>query len=762
MRRPFPLICLVLGCLLARAEKPNVIFILTDDQGYGDISAHGNPILKTPKLDSLHAESIRFTDFHVAPMCTPTRGELMTGIDAFRNGATAVCQGRSMPRRELKMMPQYFKDNGYATGHFGKWHLGDSYPYRPHDRGFDISIHNKAWGIGSLSEHWENNAFDDQYWHNNEIKRYEGYNTDVFFGEAIKWIEKQKGPFFAFIPTTAAHSPFVVPEKYSAPYRDKVGRVEASFFGMIANIDENIAKLDAFLEKKGLKENTILIFMTDNGTVRGDKIFNAGMRGKKTSAYEGGHRVPCFLRWPAGGYNKGRDIHKLSHSTDILPTLFDLCGFQFGQSPDLDGTSLLPLLHGNNKALADRKLVIQYRHEYLKYRGAILWKKWRMVDGKELYNLGNDPGQKNNVYDQHPDIVKSMREHYERWHGKTEPVMEQPNYVSVGTPHEEITWLTSCNWTDSYADNWGNLRSQSEPGHWKLLPESSGKYLVSMYMFHPDANTPLNGTLRGVGPRPVKQAQMILGEKIFTKTTSDKDTHVDFEIELKQGQKVNLEGRFLDANGKILSGAFYTYLRRKGVGPDDLRKFVAVKGAPRKKAPAPAPRRNSVKAAGNEKIPADALLLADFEGNDWGDWKTTGKAFGTGPTATKNRVQGYRGKTVADTYLINESDGPTGTLTSPNFKIERQHINLLIGGGRHPGSTGARLIVDGKTVRSATGNSTKNEFNRKVLTWVSWNVGEWMGKEARIEIYDQKSGGWGHIVVDHIFQSKRTMARRKK
>lgn len=175
------LVALLTALAVNASERPNVIFILTDNQGYGDISAHGNPILRTPKLDSLHAESIRFTDFHVAPMCTPTWGELMTGIDAFRNGATAVCQGRSMPRRDLKMMPQYFKDNGYATGHFGKWHMGDSYPYRPHDRGFDISIHNKAWGIGSLAEHWENNAFDDQYWHNNEIKRYEGYNTDVFF-----------------------------------------------------------------------------------------------------------------------------------------------------------------------------------------------------------------------------------------------------------------------------------------------------------------------------------------------------------------------------------------------------------------------------------------------------------------------------------------------------------------------------------------------------------------------------------------------------
>ena len=276
------LLPLVLGStlLLRAAEKPNVVFILTDDQGYGDLAAHGNPILKTPKLDALHAESLRFTDFHVAPMCTPTRGELMTGISAFRNGATAVCEGRSLPRAELPMMAQFFKDSGYRTGHFGKWHLGDNHPFRPHDRGFDESVHNGAWGIKSLAEYWDNDAYDDIYWRNNHMEQFEGYNTDAFFREAMEWIDEVEGepstgsgqgkPFFAFIPTTAAHVPFIVPEKWSKPY-EHLGSPGKEFYGMVANIDHNIAKLDAYLEKKGLKENTILIFMTDNGTVMGGR-----------------------------------------------------------------------------------------------------------------------------------------------------------------------------------------------------------------------------------------------------------------------------------------------------------------------------------------------------------------------------------------------------------------------------------------------------------------------------------------------------------
>jgi len=545
---------------------------VTDDQGYGDLSVHGNPVLETPKLDALHAESVRFTDFHVAPMCTPTRGELMTGIDAFRNGATAVCEGRSLPRRELKMMPQYFKDSGYATGHFGKWHLGDNYPYRPQDRGFDDSIHNCAWGIGSLAEHWGNDAFDDQYWCNGEIKRYPGYNTDVFFGQAMNWIEKQERPFFLYLPTTAAHSPFVVPEKYARPYKGKVGPTEASFFGMIANIDENVAKLDRFLEQKGLRENTIFIFMSDNGTVKGQTVFNAGMRGKKTSAYDGGHRVPFFLRWPAGGYDRGRDVNALAHGTDLLPTVIDLCGLKNdnGKAP-FDGRSLRPLLEGKENALDDRKVVIQYRAHFSRWRGAVLWKKWRLVNGRELHDVATDPGQVKNLYEQRPEVVEAMRTHYEEWTRGTTPIMGKTNYVSVGTPHEETTWLSSCNWTGSYADNWGNLARQDVPGHWSLQVESEGVYRVSIYMFHPAANGLLNGSVtkpssggraRPIKARPVAQARLVVDGKAITVETAPKDTHVTFELSLKKGQRVKLEGQFLDRAGKILCGAFYTFVQK--------------------------------------------------------------------------------------------------------------------------------------------------------------------------------------------------------
>jgi len=559
----FTLALLAFSSSTVLAARPNVIIILTDDQGYGDLSCHGNPRLKTPTLDQLYAESVRFTDFHVAPMCSPTRGELQTGLDAFRNGASAVCEGRSMPRRELPTMGQIFKDNGYATAHFGKWHMGDSYPYRPQDRGYDMSVHNCAWGIRSLAEYWDNDAFDDHYWRNNKLEQFPGYNTDAFFNEAMKWMKGQKQPFFVYLATTAAHGPFYVKEEYAAPYED-LGQRVANFYGMIVNIDENVARLEEFLKENDLRDDTILIFITDNGTVAGEKVYNAGMRGKKTSYYDGGHRVPFFLRWPAGGYDQPRDVDTLAHSTDVLPTLIDLCDLKNKRDATFDGQSLVPVLGGDASGFADRMFVIQYLADFKKWSGAVLWNKWRLVHGDELYDIATDPGQKNNVYDQHDDVVKAMRDYYEAWCTRSEPIMGRPNYVGIGTEQEPVTWLSSCNWTGSYCDNWGNLAAKDRFGHWFVEAESPGRYEVTMYVYHPAANAPLNQPLNNVPARPITQAKLIVDGKETVVDTKPDDTHATFHVSFDKGQRSTLEGQFLDRNGKPLCGAFYTFVAREG------------------------------------------------------------------------------------------------------------------------------------------------------------------------------------------------------
>ena len=316
-------------------SQPNIVFVLTDDQGYGDLSCLGNPVLRTPCIDRLHDESVRFTDFHVAPMCTPTRGELLTGRDALYNGATFVCLGRTLLRSELPTMANIFAANGYHTGHFGKWHLGDNYPYRPQDRGFYETVYHPAWGITSPPDYFGNDYFDDHYRHQDEIKQYRGYCTDVWFEQAIAWMRRchqQGDSFFTYIATNAPHGPLWVPNQYRQPYLGEVTRNEASFFGMIASIDENMERLELFLKETGLSDNTILIFMTDNGTATGENVFNAGIRGRKTSLYDGGHteKNGAAVLWNTWRLVHGTELYDIStdmgQNRDVAASNSDVVG----------------------------------------------------------------------------------------------------------------------------------------------------------------------------------------------------------------------------------------------------------------------------------------------------------------------------------------------------------------------------------------------------------------------------------------------------
>jgi len=268
----------------AAAPKPNVVILLTDDQGYGDLSCHGNPVLKTPELDRLHRESVRFTDFHVAPMCTPTRSQLMSGRDALDNGAMNVSSGRSMLRRGIPTMADIFAGADYRTAIFGKWHLGDVYPYRPQDRGFQKAIWFPSSHIPSAPDYWNNDYFDPHFRiEDGTVRQFKGYCTDVLFREAMTWMRERAGarePFLVYLPLNAAHGPLWVPDQYREPYR-ALGHDLAGFYGMIANIDENVGRLEAMLRETGLRDNTILIFMTDNGGTAGVSTFNAGMKGGK-------------------------------------------------------------------------------------------------------------------------------------------------------------------------------------------------------------------------------------------------------------------------------------------------------------------------------------------------------------------------------------------------------------------------------------------------------------------------------------------------
>ena len=418
------LVCLLLfGKCFAQPknhDRPNVILILTDDQGIGDIGCHGNPWLKTPNLDRFYKQSVRMTDFHVSPVCTPTRGTIMTGRYPINNGAWATYKGRDALSSDAITMADIFKANGYTTGIFGKWHLGDNSPVRPTDKGFDLAVQHKAGGVGELSDYWGNTYFNDTYYENNQPQQFEGYCTDIWFSEAIKFIDKNKdNPFFVYLPINAPHGPLYVDKKYAEPYKQLVGKeiVSAEFYGMIANIDENFGKLEKYLKKSKLADNTILIFMTDNGThygynEDGSLGYNNGFQGRKSGCYEGSHRVPFFIRWKDGEISGGFDIDEETAHVDTLPSLASLCDLKIPKGKKLDGLDFSKLLTKQQTALKDRSIFVHFRQDWRPpsdvNQASFINGNWRLVNGKELYNIEKDRMQKNNVADQYTEVVSTI------------------------------------------------------------------------------------------------------------------------------------------------------------------------------------------------------------------------------------------------------------------------------------------------------------------------------------------------------------------
>jgi len=573
------------NALSAGPQKPNVIVFLTDDNGYGDLACHGHPFLKTPNFDKLHGQSVRLTDFHVAPMCTPTRGQLMTGMDALHNGAASVSAGRTFIRRGIPTMAEIFAAGGYRTALYGKWHLGDSYPNLPHQRGFHDAVHHKSWGITAMPETWENDNFDGRFFHNGDLRQFPGYCTEVFFDLGMQWMKKckeQNEPFFVYLPTNAAHAPHWVPAKYKEMYK---GKPQPAFFGMIANLDENLGRLDAFLREQGLFDNTILIYMNDNGGTAGVNTYNAGMRGRKQTYYEGGHRAACFVRWPNGGLRKPCDLDATTEVQDLLPTLIDLCGLQKPANGKFDGTSLAGYLKGSTDALPDRILVVQYGEQpngakLEKGQCAVMWNKWRLVGGKELYDLKTDPGQKTNVAAKHSDVVARLHGHYEKWWADIEPRLEDFEPISIGADQENPVKLCAADWAKIYCDNMNNLREGlNRNGPWHLLVEKDGVYEIELRRWPKEADAAINtgvpafhskdgaalpaGGLPAGKALPIAKARLVVGNIDERKPVPPGTKGVSFTVRLKAGTRTTLKTWFYDVADNELCGAYFAYVRRK-------------------------------------------------------------------------------------------------------------------------------------------------------------------------------------------------------
>lgn len=580
----------------APAAKPNVIVFIVDDQGYGDLSCHGNPVLRTPHLDRLHAESVRFTDFHSAPVCTPTRGQLLTGIDALRNGAWSWAFGQEMIRRDVPTMADIFRANGYRTGHFGKWHLGDNYPYRPQDRGFDESVTLGGAATHQTHDYWQNDNLDDHYLHTDgRWHQHKGYCTDVWFDLTMDFMRRCRSegrPFFCYLPTNAPHSPYYVTAKDAARYRDIGKGNEGAFFGMIANLDDNVGRLDAFLRESGLGDDTIVIYLTDNGGTQGVDIYNAGMRGRKGTYYDGGHRIPCFVRWPRGGLGQPRDVAELAQVQDILPTLVDLCSLQVEPSvaKSFDGTSLAPLLKGTATSMPDRKLVVQWSslESPVKGEAAVLWKKWRLVHGKELYDVAADPGQTRDVAADQPDIVAALRSHYDMWWREASAAAGMRQRIVIGGP-ENPSRLTLFDWRKRTTND--NVTNQpvvwnGRPvnGEWTLETAVAGLYRFRLRRYPAEAQAGLSAALPAVTRElhefppckglPVAQARLSIRlftagaesapaerEEVRTATVNADDEYAIVDVQLPHGP-LDMKASLLDAEGRELCGAYYVDVER--------------------------------------------------------------------------------------------------------------------------------------------------------------------------------------------------------
>lgn len=576
---------------LAVPEKapPNVILILIDDQGYGDISALGNPFIETPNIDALHGKSARFTDYHVSPTCSPTRAALITGHHNNRAGVWHTVNGRSMLLEREITAAQIFKDNGYATGMFGKWHLGDNYPFRPQDKGFEEVLTHGGGGMEQTMDYWDNDYFNDMYIHNGELQRYEGYSADIWFDEAIKWIDSKKGePFFCYLPSNTAHSPYFVEDKY---YKDIEGNdsiPHAPFLGMIRNIDENLGKLMNYLKESGKLENTIIVYTTDNGTAQGAKTeghrldgfirkgYNAGMRGVKASKYEGGHRVPLFIHWEGGEITEGKDVNELTAHYDVVPTLVELCDLQLKPGHTFDGQSLVPLINGDNTDFKDRMVVTNSQRIEVPEpwrRTTLMQGKWRLVDGEELYNIETDPEQRDNIIDQYPERVAAMKAAYDEWWAEISSTYKDQPYIYIGHEAENPTKLISHDWhTDAEASPWHQRHIRGgyiDNGYWLIKVAADGKYRFRLRRWPVEtglalhAEAPIRPGKPGTSVQPTKlgkslpiiSARLTVQGQGFESDIDPEAEYVEFTANLNKGE-TTLQTWFSLEGDKEL-GAYY-------------------------------------------------------------------------------------------------------------------------------------------------------------------------------------------------------------
>ena len=586
-------------------RRPNFVFVLTDDQGYGDLGCHGNDVIRTPNLDRFHGDAVRFTDFHVGTTCAPTRSGLLTGHFCNSAGVWHTIGGRSLLREDEWTLADALREAGYRTGQFGKWHLGDSQPFRPHERGFERAVYHNGGGIGNIGDAWGNDYFDDTYYVNGVPRKFEGYCTDVFFREGLRFIEEHREePFYCHISTNAPHGPLNVEPHYAAAYADSTPHEDrARFYGMITNIDENFGLLLRRLDELGLADDTIVVFMTDNGTATGVELdadgfpqegpgsFNAGMRGKKGSPYEGGHRVPFLLRYPGAGVGGGRDVSQLTSYVDFMPTILDLCGVTPPPHRSFHGRSLTPLVQGEDDgSWAQRILVADTQRiaNPAKWRlSAVMRGPWRLLHGRELYHLGDDPGQRDDVAAGHPEVVAELRAGYEKWWELVSAQFDRDVPIVIGGDAEPVRLTTHDLRNEACNGAWNQAqvrRGHVAGGYWAIDVRRAGRYRIELRRWPEDAGYALDAGIDGDDVEwrrdaiqeqhaahysggvalPIGWAALAVGGGSHHLETPSGETAAVFEVSLQAGPD-RLSAAFHDRVERTI-GSYYVTVRPAEAG----------------------------------------------------------------------------------------------------------------------------------------------------------------------------------------------------
>jgi arylsulfatase A-like enzyme len=507
------------------SRPPNVLLIIADDMGYGDLGWHGNPKLRTPYLDRLAAQSVRLANFYVSPVCSPTRASLLTGRWNYRTGVVDTYLGRSLMHSDETTLAELLGAAGYRCGIFGKWHLGDNYPLRAIDQGFHEAMVHAGGGIGQPSDPPGNTYFDPMLLHNGKWTRTRGYCTDVFTEAALRFVDENRSrPFFAYVAYNCPHDPLQAPPDLHDRYRrlrlshdsfpsfgqplpgqaneDSIAKV----YAMVENIDVNIGRLMAKLDERNLADNTIVVFLTDNGPAF--PRYNAGLRDRKASVYDGGIRVPCFIRWP-GQFPPGRRVPTIAAHIDLTPTILEACRVPKPASLQFDGLNLLPTFKGNAASWPSRTLFFQWHRGDVPEQGrcfAVRDHLWKLVqplgrDGTkfvtppapQLFDMTADPYEQHDLAAERLEFVAELKARYEAWFKDVSSTRGfAPPRIHLGAPQENPTTLTRQDWRGPRA-GWrpGDL------GHWLVHIARPGSYRITLKF--PPADEP-------------RQAQVLIGD----------------------------------------------------------------------------------------------------------------------------------------------------------------------------------------------------------------------------------------------------------